>query len=106
MATLFERLRMHDWYHAYSDDHNVWKRGRQRQQTLQRELEEVSCPYTLSEIRMTVHNMILEDFVEEEPGKWYRHPKKYQNVAPSRRNDLIERSRAEEITTWFEELEQ
>ena len=105
MATLLERLTNHDWYYAYSDDHRVWKRGRQRQQALQLELEEARCPYTMSEIRMTVHKMILEDFVEEQPNRWYRHPRKYKNVAPAQRSGLIERARASEITEWFENFD-
>ena len=50
--------------------------------------------------------MILEDFVEEEPNQWYRHPRKYKNVAPARREDLIEKVLAEEITTWIESADE
>ena len=104
--TLFQRLKNHDWYYGYSDDHRVWQRGRQRQQELIRDLEGMGCPYTLSEIRMTVLDMIAEDFAEEgDTGYWYRQPRKYKNVAGVLRTSLIERARADEITRWFEENE-
>jgi hypothetical protein len=101
MGTLLERLRNHDWFYAYSDDHRVWKRGCQALKSLSVDLRQLDCPYDIGDIRMTVQNMILEDFVEEEPNRWYRTPRKYKNVAPTQRHGLIERARAEEILEWI-----
>ncbi len=101
MGTLLERLKNHDWFYAYSDDHRVWKKGREKEKLLQEDMKNRECPYPLGDVRMTVQNMILEDFVEEEPDRWYRHPRKYKNVAPTQRHGLIERVRAEEILAWI-----
>ena len=101
MATLLTQLARHDWFYEYSDDHRVWKRGHLRHKELVDELNRAECPYNIAEVRMSVQEMILEDFVEEEPGKWYRHPRKYKAVAPTRRENLIERSRAEEVIAWI-----
>ena len=103
MATLLERLTNHDWYYAYSDDHRVWKRGDHRHKDLYNELVKRECPYNMGDIRMTVHKMILEDFTEVEPNRWYRDPEKKRRVAPAQRTELIERSQAEEILGWLGE---
>jgi len=104
--SLFQRLKNHDWFYGYSDDHRVWRRGRQRQKELARDLEGMNCPYNLAEIRMTVQDMILEDFAEEgDSGYWYRQPRKHKNVAGVLKTSLIERARANEITRWFKEID-
>ena len=101
--TLFQRLKNHDWHYAYSDDHKAWKRGRQRQEELKRDLKGMNCPFNLAEIRMTATSMILEDFAEEgDTGYYYRNPRKYKNVAGVLKTSLIERARANEIKSWFE----
>ena len=105
MATLLERLTNHDWYHAYSDDHRVWKRGEQRTKELYNELVKLECPYNMGDIRMTVHKMILDDFTEVEPNRWYRDPERARLVAPAQRTELIERSQAEKILGWLGEQE-
>ena len=99
-TTLLEKLRRHDWFYGYADDHRAWKRGAQRHRELQAELARLNCPFGLGEVRMAAQNMILEDFAEESPGQWYRQPRKYKNVAPTARDGLIERARAEEIVAW------
>ena len=106
MATLLTQLTRHDWYYEYSDDHRVWRRGHLRQRELLDELKRLKCPHSVADVRMSVQDMILEDFVEEEPGKWYRHPRKYKSVAPARRENLIERGRAEEIIAWIRAQDQ
>jgi|MDTB01.2.fsa_nt_gb hypothetical protein len=100
MATLFERLANHDWYFEYSDDQRVWRRGRQKLKELRRDLEGIGCPYSLGEIRMTVHKMIFEDFALEDDGKYYRQPRE-KYVAGARAQDLITRAKADEVEAWL-----
>ena len=47
------------------------------------------------------HKMILEDFAEEAPGEWYRQPRKYKCVAPTKREELITLAQHDEITNWM-----
>ena len=105
MTSLLERLTNHDWYYAYSDDHRVWKRGDQRHKDLYNELVKRECPYNMGDIRMTVHKMILEDFTEREPNRWFRDPENGRSSSPVMRRDLIERERAEEILRWIDSNE-
>ena len=102
MASLLERLRNHDWFYAYSDDSRVWKKGREKEKLLQEDMKNRECPYPLGDVRMTVQNMILEDFTERETNRWFRDPENSRNFAPVMRRDLIERERAEEIIQWIE----
>ena len=101
--TLFQRLANHDWHFEYSDDHRVWKRGREKQQELKRDLKGMNCPFNLAEIRMAATGMILEDFAQDgDTGYYYRSPRKYKNVAGVLKTSLIERARANEIKRWFD----
>ena len=102
MQTLLERLRRHDWFWGYSDDHRWWKKGRQEDVSLRDSLSQCKCPYGMSDIRRAVLNMIEEDFKKEEDDYWYRQPHVYKNVAGVRRSDLISRSYAQEIISWLE----
>ena len=102
MSTLLQALRNHDWYFMYSDDHNAWKRGRVRQRVLRERVERLNCPWSLDELRRAVQEMVLEDFAEEEPGKWYRQPRKYRNIAPTKREDLMHRADQVQILAWIE----
>ena len=102
MKTLLETLRNHDWYYAYSDDHGVWKRGRARLTALRERVESLNCPYTLDELRMAVQGMVLEDFAEESPGMWYPNPRKYKNIAPTKREGLLHRADQVQILAWIE----
>ena len=101
-ATLFERLTRHDWYYAYSDDHRVWKAGLSEEKKLRGLVADLRCPYTLAQLRMAVQNMVVEDFAEESPDSWYRQPKKYANMAPVRRSELIHRADQVQILAWIE----
>ncbi len=35
-------LSNHDWYYMYSDDHKVWKRGRDQAEEIQRQMN-IAC---------------------------------------------------------------
>tara|TARA_R100000664_G_C2758642_1_gene147720 strand:+ start:4145 stop:4462 length:318 start_codon:yes stop_codon:yes gene_type:complete len=102
MKTLLETLRNHDWYYMYSDDHRVWKRGRARQDELKKRVDGLNSPYTLSELRRAVQDQVFEDFAEEEPGQWYRQPRKYKNIAPTQRGELMHRADQVQILAWIE----
>ena len=98
---LLKRLTNHDWFYGYADDHRAWKRGAAKQREILRDLEEMECPYDLGDIRKTVQRMIFEDFTQEDNGYWYRHPKKYKNVAGCRKSELIKREHADNILSWI-----
>lgn len=95
------KLKAHDWYYAYSDDHSVWRSGRAAEAALRETREELDCPFTMSELQAWAHKMILEDFAEEEPGEWYRQPRKYKCIAPTKREELMPRAFHDEITHWM-----
>ena len=100
-AEFGKSLKHHDWYYAYSDDHRVWKAGHAVQSTLSNTHRTLNCPYSLTCLRNWSHNMILEQFAEEEPGKWYRQPRKYKSLAPTKREDLLTQVEHDEITQWM-----
>ena len=101
--SLMKRLQRHDWYYAYSDDHRVWTAGRNEEQKLRGLVADFRCPYTLAQLRMAVQDMVVEDFVEESPGEWYRHPRKHKNIVPTGRPDLIHRADQVQILGWIEQ---
>lgn len=103
--TLMQRLERHDWYYGYSDDHRAWTAGRKEEQKLNGLISDLCCPYTLPQLRMAVHNMVVEEFVEEAPGEWYRQPHKYKNVAPTGRPDLMHRADQVQVLGWIEQQE-
>lgn len=100
-AEFGSRLKTHDWYYGYSDDHRVWTRGRKAASALAKTHSELDCPFTMKELCTWAHKMILEDFAEEAPGEWYRQPRKYKCVAPTKREELMPRAFHDEITQWM-----
>jgi hypothetical protein len=102
LPMLMEQLKRHDWYYAYSDDHRVYTAGSSESQRISHKLKNLSCPYSMGQLRMAIHNMVVEEFTEEKPGEWYRHPRKYENMAPSTREDLLHRADQVQILAWIE----
>ena len=100
-ATFGSRVKSHDWYYGYSDDHRVWTRGRDQAAIIRRYHEDLSCPFDMNLLNKWAHNMILEDFEEMEPGKWWKVPRKYSCIAASKREDLITQAQHDEITQWM-----
>jgi len=98
------KLQNHDWYYAYSDDHSYWTRGRQQKMELEAMHKNLGCPYDFVELRKWAHNMIVEQFAEENPGEWYRQPRKYKSIAPCSRKDLITEQEWSDIQSWFEKV--
>ena len=103
MAHLIKRLKSHDWYHAYSDDHRVWRAGSNSQRKLTQELSSLKCPHAFWDIHKALFGMILEDFEEDDKGGWYRKGNRPKYVAPARKEDLITRAHADTIVSWLEE---
>ena len=99
--TLLNKLRNHDWYYMYSDDYQVVRKGRNNEMLVKDKVRSLNCPYTMTQLRQAVHKMVLEDFVEEEPGKWFRHPKKFTNIAPTRREELMSKKEHDQIMDWI-----
>ena len=102
MRTEFaKRIKHHDWYYGYSDDHSVWRRGHEELGALRRMHEDLECPFDMKTLMHWAHNMVLEEFAEEEPGDWYRQPRKYKSVAAVSRKELITQAEYDEITQWM-----
>lgn len=95
------KLKGHDWYYAYSDDHRFYSAGRISQNKLLTMHKELECPYSLKTLQIWAHKMILENFVEEKPGEWYPNPRKYQCIAPTPREGLMTQAYHDEITQWM-----
>jgi len=54
----YDKLRHHDWYYAYSDDHRVWSRGNENAQRL-RDIADTHGPEykrLYEEYRASVHD--------------------------------------------------
>lgn len=100
--SLAKGLRAFDWFYAYSDDHRAYTAGRKAQSKLIAGIQKLACPFSMPELKKWAHNMILEDFVEESPGEWFRHPRKYKCIAPVNRRDLMTRDEWEQINNWME----
>jgi len=94
-------LQAHDWYYSYSDDYRVWTAGRQAAMRLQSQHAALDCPFSMSDLRKWAHNMVLELYAEEEPGCWYRQPRRWKTIAPVKRDDLITQAQHDEITQWL-----
>ena len=100
-AEFGRKLKRHDWYYGYSDDHSVWTRGRKAAAALRVSHEELECPFDMNLLNKWAYNMVVEQFAEEKPGEWYRQPHKYKCVAPAPRDSLITQAQHDEITQWM-----
>lgn len=96
-----KKIKAHDWHYAYSDDHSCWKRGQAESRSLHEMHKQLSCPFSMKELMKWAHNMVLEDFAEEDPGCWYRQPRKYKSIAAASRDDLITGADHDRITKWM-----
>ena len=100
-AEFGKKVKYHDWYYGYSDDYGVWSRGNAAHNRLAAARKSLDCPFTMGELRNWAHEMILEQFEEMEPGKWWRVPRKYSCIAPTKREELMTQARHDEITQWM-----
>ena len=100
-AEFGSKLKTHDWYYAYSDDHRVWRRGTEASGRLRAASEELNCPFDMGILKQWAHNMIVGQFAEEAPGEWYRQPRIYKSIAPVKFEDLITQAQHDEITNWM-----
>jgi hypothetical protein len=96
-----KRLKNHDWYYSYSDDHRVWRAGADSIVNLRRMHASLVCPFSMDILCKWAHSMIVEDFAEAPAGEWYRQPQKYKNMAAAKREDLITRIEHDDITQWL-----
>ena len=96
-----KKLRQHDWYYGFADDHRSWTKGRDQAKVIRDLHENHACPFNMEILRIWAHNNILEEFVEEEPDQWYRQPRKYKCIAALSRKDLITQAEHDEITQWL-----
>lgn len=99
---LLADLKRHDWYHMYSDDHSVWRRGSSDARRLTEALNEADCPFAFWDIHKAISGFAVEKYVEVNPGE-YRDPTwKYDCIASQRREDLLTQAEIDEILGWFE----
>jgi hypothetical protein len=96
-----KQLKAHDWYYSYSDDHNVWERGKRQLQNIVALYNSTNCPFELAELRMWANGMIVGPFAEEGPDEWYLQPRKYKCTAPVKREGLITQATSDEIEVWL-----
>lgn len=99
---LYQKLKHFDWYYDYSDDGEVWRRGRARQQELEAELRSLGCTFAWWDIFRSISGFILENAVEVMSGE-FRFPKWLYDsrFASLRRTDLITQAQHDEIQAWF-----
>ena len=97
-----KEIRGHDWYYAYSDDYRKYAKGRDSADRLRAKHTTLECPFDMVTLSKWAHNMVVEQFAEEEPGKWYRQPRKYKCVAPTTREALITQDEHDNISAWME----
>ena len=97
------KLKQHDWYYGYSDDHRYWTRGRDQAAVLRVAHKELDCPWDMGTLQKWAFKMIVEEFAEEVPGsnEWFRQPRKYKCVAPVKHEELITQAQHDEITNWM-----
>ena len=58
-----QKVKSHDWYYAYSDDHRVWRKGQSEIEVLRRMHKDLECPYDMKILMHWAHKMILEEFL-------------------------------------------
>jgi len=98
---LLTRLKQHDWYHAMSDDHEVWKRGSADASALQAQLLLLDCPYSWWDIHRAIHDFNIEKYELQEDGK-YRDPNwQYDCIASKSRSELLTKDEIDLILYWF-----
>jgi len=102
-VTFRSQLISHDWYYHYSDDYRYWSRGENQRNEINTTYYRLECPFSLGEMKKWRFEMIVEDYTEVDPGCWFKLPKEYDNTASVSREELIERSRFDEIERWMEE---
>ena len=104
MTTLHQRLKNFDWYYAYSDDHRVWKRGRERFMQLNRDLKEMNCPFETSELRRAAYEQVDDLYEQFEDGGYYKpeDKAKWSSIASTSPEDMITRDKYNTILEWLE----
>lgn len=103
-AEFVKKVKAHDWYYDYSDDHGRWRRGREELEELRTMHTRLKCPYALTELQRWHHKAVKNvTFFEslDEPGLWYKDPRpKY--AAPAVEHELIDEETYNKITEWAE----
>jgi hypothetical protein len=102
---LFEALKHHDWFYAYSDDHRVWKRGAAKNVELGNALNTQNCPFRMQDIRKAVQGMIVEEYLVDTDGTFYKqeYRDKGWNMYQPRRDEMITASERDKIIAWFDD---
>ncbi len=100
MSDFEKALKGHDWYYHYSDDHSYWSRGVTQARSLNIMHKQLNCPYDMRKLQSWVFEVIRENYIEEEPGKWYRLPRQ-KYAGHTEEKDLLTTEEYNEISEWF-----
>ena len=94
-------LANHDWYHMFSDDPGVYRRGAASYEKLRSAAKLLDCPWSLNKVRKLVLNMIESRFTQssEDVDVYYRKGDRY-SIKYSR-EDLISVEEEKEMLQWF-----
>jgi len=55
LTTLESLLKTHDWFYQYSDDHRVWKKGRDQEDEIRRQ-KDICCGLGLDSVANELYN--------------------------------------------------
>lgn len=99
---LYEQLKEHDWYHACSDDINVWRQGFADAIRLQLELQARLFPFPFWSISASIHGFILEKAVKVGTNTYRLEPwVNDMHIASLTRDCLITQAEHDAIQAWF-----
>ena len=96
-----KKIQKHDWFYAYSDDNRWFTAGQLERKEINHLQAVLGCPFSLDKLFKWANRMIIEEFLEEVPGEWFRQPRKYKCVAPSQKKDLMTQKEWDEIQDWM-----
>ena len=55
LETLEKSLKSHDWYYEYSDDHRVWRHGKEQREEIRRQMD-ICCGLGFNEIAKKLYD--------------------------------------------------
>lgn len=102
---LSNALRRFDWSFEYSDDVRVWRKWYAKRQILLKILAKASCPHSWADLRRSFCKQIVEDYIEDETGHYYKQEwidKGWNMYRPSA-EELITRREHRQIQEWITE---
>jgi len=99
--SLANAVRNHDWYYTYSDDHQIWSKGKGELRRIKGLISSLKCPFSLHELKAWVFDYINEDYEEVQPDCWFLKESDDLHEAPVKTEELISESTYNDIGEWF-----